>query len=333
MIKRKSWTKKIPLVPIYACLSAILFLFSGCGNLEISEVLFPISTPEPLEDSAAADEKKYATITENLPYATISDAQTLDLYVPAGEGPFPLVIIIHGGGFMSGDKAGSNERARAQFLLNEGYAAASINYRLSDESIYPAQIHDAKTAVRFLRANAEKYSLDPVHFGAWGASAGGTIAALLGTTCGVAELEDAELGNAEQSSCVIAVVDWFGLVDFLKMEEQFDGTDCLGGFNNADSAESLLVGAPLQTVPELVAKTNPINYISADDAAFFIQHGSNDCRVPPVQSQRLAEALTDVIGGEKVIYDQIDGAGHGGQPFRTDENFHKVISFFDSYLK
>lgn len=324
--------EKSRLLSIYA----FLFLFSlisGCVNFEIGKVLLPSPTPENRNATLITPQKTPATILENIPYASKSAAQVLDLYIPAGGGPFPLVIVIHGGGFMSGDKHGNSERARARLLLKEGYAIASINYRLSSEAVYPAQIRDAKTAVRFLRANAGKYKINPERFGAWGASAGGTLAALLGTTCGVEELEGAGLGHAEQSSCISAVVNWFGLVDLLAMDVQFEGSGCPGGHNNADSAESLLVGAPLQTVPALVAKTNPMNYISEDDAAFFIQHGSNDCRVPPVQSRMLAEALTAVIGPQKVFYEQIEGTGHGGPLFRTDENYRKVIDFLDRTLK
>ncbi|HSQ18512.1 MAG TPA: alpha/beta hydrolase, partial [Anaerolineales bacterium] len=124
---------------------------------------------------------------------------------------------------MMGDKADGAGLTGVDQLLEAEYAVASINYRLSGEAKYPAQIQDAKTAVRFLRANAVEYNLTPNMFGAWGASAGGNLVALLGTTCGVAEREGAELGNADQARCVQAVVDWFGPIDFLKLDEQFSG--------------------------------------------------------------------------------------------------------------
>ena len=217
----------------------------------------------------------------DLAYASLSDAQKLDLYIPEGAGPFPLVIMVHGGGFMFGDKADGAGLTGVDQLLANGYAVASINYRLSGEAQYPAQIQDAKAAVRFLRANAAQYNLDSEKFGAWGASAGGNLVALLGTTCGVAELEGADLGNADQSSCVQAVVDWFGPIDFLTMDEQFAGTSCPQTHNDASSPESKLVGAEIQSVPDLVKTTNPMNYIDAGDAPFIIQHGSADCNIPP----------------------------------------------------
>ncbi len=271
---------------------------------------------------------------KDLTYASVSDAQKLDLYLPTtGSGSFPLVIMVHGGGFMAGDKADGGGLTGVDQLLAAGYAVASINYRLSGEAQYPAQIFDAKAAVRFLRANAAKYNLNPDKFGAWGASAGGNIVSLLGTTCGVAKLEGADLGNADQSSCVQAVVDWFGPIDFLKMQEQFAGTSCTSTTNDASSPESKLVGAPIQTVPEKVALTNPMNYITPDDVPFFIENGTADCNIPPIQNKNLSDALSSVIGGEKVTYISLEGAGHGGSEFETAENLNLVITFLDTYLK
>ena len=240
----------------------------------------------------------------DLAYADQSEAQKLDLYLPTtGDGPFPVVMMVHGGGFMFGDKADGAGLTGVDQLLEAGYAVASINYRLSGEATWPAQIYDAKAAVRFLRANAAQYNLDPERFGAWGASAGGNLVAMLGTTCDVTELEGADLGNADQSSCVQAVVDWFGPIDFLAMDTQFAGTECPANHDAADSPESMLVGAPIQTVPDIVATTNPMNYIDTTDAPFLIQHGSADCNIPPVQGKNLADAL----GAEMCIRDRYTG--------------------------
>lgn len=271
---------------------------------------------------------------QDLAYAPVSTAQKLDLYVPTqSAGPYPLVIMIHGGGFMFGDKADGGGLVGVDQLLEAGYAVASINYRLSDEAIYPAQINDAKAAVRFLRENATQYNLNPEKIGAWGASAGGSLASLLGTTCGVKDLEGAELGNADQSSCVQAVVDWFGPIDFLKMDEQFSGSGCPQSHNDASSPESKLVGAAIQTVPDLVKTTNPMNYIDAGDPPFFIENGTADCNIPPIQNKNLADALRAEIGAENVTYVSLEGAGHGGSEFGTTENLSLVISFLDKYLK
>lgn len=325
----------------------VLLSAAGCGaSVTTSSGISPTSAPTvaPTEQTnamplrgGAGGSSTFASVAptyEDIAYASVSDAQKLDLYLPTStSGPFPLVIMVHGGGFMAGDKSDGGGLTGVDQLLAAGYAVASVNYRLSGEALYPAQIFDTKAAVRFLRANVEEYNLNPEKFGAWGASAGGNLVSLLGTTCGVAELEGEELGNADQSSCVQAVVDWFGPIDFLKMEEQFVGTSCSANTNSASSPESKLVGAPIQTVPEQVALTNPMNYITADDAPFFIENGTADCNIPPIQNKNLADALSAVIGAEKVTYISLDGAGHGGSQFGTAENLAKVIDFLDNYLK
>jgi acetyl esterase/lipase len=330
---------------LLATLTAITM--TGCGAVSPaaeSPTVQVLATATPTTQAAVIPQRggpggssAFASVAptyKDLAYATVSSAQKLDLYIPAtGSGPFPVVIMVHGGGFMMGDKADGTGLTGVDPLLAAGYAVASINYRLSGEAKYPAQIYDAKAAVRFLRANAKTYNLNPEKFGAWGASAGGNLVALLGTTCGVAELEGAELGNADQSSCVQAVVDWFGPIDFLKMDEQFAGTSCPQTHNAADSPESKLVGATIQTVPDLVKTTNPMNYIDATDAPFLIQHGSADCNIPPVQGKNLADALGAAIGADNATYTLIDGAGHGGAQFETAENLQVVIGFLDKHLK
>jgi acetyl esterase/lipase len=156
----------------------------------------------------------------DIPYATLSDAQKLDIYLPdEGSGPFPVIVSIHGGAFMGCDKADTQVLPVLEGL-KRGYAVVAVNYRLSWEAKFPAQVHDVKAAVRWIRANAQRYHLDPDKIAAWGSSAGGYLASMLGTSAGVQELEGLSLGNPEQPSHVQAVVAWFGPTDFLKMDEQ-----------------------------------------------------------------------------------------------------------------
>ena len=266
-------------------------------------------------------------------YATVSPTQKCDIYLPEGDGPFPLVMRVHGGGFIMGDKASSDATIGVDALLSIGFAVVSVNYRLSDEAKAPAQIQDVKAAVRFLRTNAQKYNLNPEKFAAWGSSAGGSLVALLGTSCAIETLEGAELGNADQSSCIQAVVDWFGPIDFLKMDEQFAGTSCPANHNDANSPESKLVGVSIQDDPDLSKVVNAMTYITKNAPPFFIQHGTADCNVPAQQSQMLYEALKSAIGEEKVTYTLLDGAEHGGSQFSNEANIGKVIEFLSKYLK
>ena len=337
----KNLVTKLTMLTLAVCM---LLSTAGCGTATTASPTTSATSVASTEQTSvmparggAGGSSTFASVAPtyaDLAYATVSDAQKLDLYIPTtGSGPFPVVIMVHGGGFMMGDKSDGAGLTGVDQLLAAGYAVASINYRLSSEAIFPAQIFDAKAAVRFLRANAAEYQLNPDKFGAWGASAGGSLVSLLGTTCGVAELEGAELGNAEQSSCVQAVIDWFGPIDFLKMDEQFAGTSCPQTHDAANSPESMLVGAAIQTVPDLVATTNPMNYITADDAPFFIENGTADCNIPPAQNKNLADALSAVIGADNVTYVSLEGAGHGGSQFETTENLNLVIGFLDKYLK
>jgi acetyl esterase/lipase len=270
----------------------------------------------------------------DLAYASISDAQKLDLYLPEGKGPYPVVLIVHGGAFLFGDKADLLSKPGTDQLLEYGYAVANVNYRLSGEAKAPAQIHDIKAAVRWLRANAIQYQLDPERLGAWGSSAGANLVALLGTSAGITELEGYNLGNANFSSRVQAVVDWFGPTDFLQMDRQLAALGFPPSHDASDSPESLLIGAAIQTRPDLARVMNPLTYVTPDSAPFLIQHGMLDNVVPYQQSQMLYDTLIATYGPERARLDLLEGAGHGGGPqFWTRKNVGTVLAFFDQYLK
>lgn len=262
---------------------------------------------------------------EDIAYAH-TDVKTLmlDLYLPDDvEGLAPLIVWIHGGGWRSGDR---RTGCHAKRLVPYGYAVASVSYRLSHEATFPAQIHDCKAGLRWLRAHAQKYDLDPDHVGAWGPSAGGHLAALLGTSGGVPEMEG-NLGHAEYASDVQAVCDWFGPTDFLRMDEQS------GDMNHRapDSPESQLIGAPVLERRDLVTAASPLTYIDGNEPPFLIMHGDEDRTVIHSQSVLLYEALEEV-GVEVTLY-TLAGAGHGGEAFASDETIERVRRFFDQHLR
>lgn len=257
-----------------------------------------------------------ATVLLDLDYVTNAhERQRLDLYLPSGDN-LPLVIWIHGGAWLMGSK----DDMVPLSLLSKGYAIASINYRLSTHAIFPAQIEDCKSAIRWLRANADKYRLDPNRFGVMGASAGGHLAVMVGTTGDVKEFDVGE--NLNYSSKVQCVVDLFGPTDFIQMDDYRlrDGQI----HNLPDSPESLLVGGNIQENKDKVAKANPITYITKDAPPFLIIHGDSDPLVPHHQSILLEQALSNV--GVPVKFHTVKNGGHGG--FNNNEINPLIGDFF-----
>jgi acetyl esterase/lipase len=302
-------------------------------TLIILSLLIPVSALPQGQRKANTDNIKRKWL--DVAYATKSPAQKLDIYLPdEGEGPFPVILSIHGGAFKSGDK-GDGQVIPMLEGLKRGYVVVSINYRLSGEAIWPAQINDVKAAVRWVRANAKLYKLNPDKIASWGGSAGGHLASMVGTSGNVKELEDLSQGNTDQSSRVQAVVDWFGPTDFLKMDEHAKESKVANPQIHSlpDSPESQLIGKNLQDAPDLVKAANPETYISEDDPPFFIQHGLIDPLVPYPQSVNFAKKLEQALGKGKVTIELIPETGHGGPAFQTEQNLNKVFAFLDKYLK
>lgn len=272
---------------------------------------------------------------KNISYATTSPKQKLDLYLPSGNGPFPTVIFVHGGAFRFGDQD-SVDPTVGQALLDAGYAIVSVDYRLSGDATFPAAVQDVKAAVRWTRANAAKYQLDPNRFVAFGESAGGNLAALIGTTANAKTVFDApNLGNAGVSSAVKAVVDFFGPNDFSQIDSFLRAGGCPAAginHNTAQGFESLYLGAALPTVPAKVKQANPVTYVDAKDPVFLIQNGTKDCLVGGGQGKLLADALDRV--GVTFSRDLFQGAGHGGPEFFYNTvNAQRVVAFLDRYVK
>lgn len=244
--------------------------------------------------------------------------QKLDLYLPAGEQKHPLVIWIHGGAWKEGDK-GMNP---ALPLLAQGYAVAGLNYRFSQQALYPAQLEDCKAAIRWLRAHAEENHLDPARFGVWGISAGGHLVALLGTTGEEKEFDVGE--NLNVSSRVQCVVDWCGPTDF----EQFDKFPSVIKRDAPDSPITQLLGGIVPEKLALSRRANPIAFIKKDAPPFLIMHGDKDDLVPQNQSELLADALKKA--GAPVKLHIVKGGGH---VFFNPEANQMVADFLKEQLK
>lgn len=253
------------------------------------------------------------------------ERQKLDLFLPEKvAGPLPVIVWIHGGAWAAGSKEGCPPLR--QGFVARGYAVASLNYRLSGDALFPAQIEDCKAALRWLRAHANDYSLNGERIGVWGSSAGGHLVALLGTSGDVREFDVGAQTNF--SSRVQAVCDFYGPTDVTQM----DAHALPGGQKHdpTNSPESRLIGGPVQENKAKAARVNPITFVTPDDPPFLIVHGDADPLVPHHQSELLFAALKK--NGVTVRFHTIKGAGHG-QGFGGREIEEMVIEFFDRYLK
>jgi len=273
----------------------------------------------------------------DIPYANISLSQKLDIYLPnEGEGPFPVILSIHGGAFMGCDKSDMQVLPMLEGL-KWGYAVVAVNYRLSWEATFPALVQDVKAAVRWIRANAKWFYLDSGRIAAWGGSAGGYLSTMLGVSAGISDLEDLSLGNLDQSCDVQVVVDWFGPTNFLKMDEQLaaSGLTPLEGteHSSVNSPESWLLGGKITEIPEQVKAANPETYIRKNAAPFLIQHGVVDPVVPVQQSIGLAENLKHICGDDRVVLELFEGFEHGDRRFESPVNVMRVLNFIDQHLK
>jgi acetyl esterase/lipase len=264
------------------------------------------------------------TILRDLVYQRVGDkALRVDLYLPKNfSGRMPVILCIHAGGWARGNK----RRCPALILVDNGYAVASIEYRLTGEAAFPAQIEDCKAAVRWLRANAAKFNFNPDRIGAWGHSSGAHLAALLGTSGGVPALEGGG-DNLQYSSRVQAVCEVSGPADILRMYHDVSEESSAMG-PDAKSAIAALIGGPVEENKSKAIAASPMTYISKDDPPFLIIHGEQDSTVPVSQSRLFAAALE--AAGVETTLDVVAGRGHGtgGPRFKAS-----IKKFFDKHLR
>jgi acetyl esterase/lipase len=263
-------------------------------------------------------------IDRDVTYATVGKDRELklDLFVPEmAEGKLPLIVWVHGGGWQNGSKAGN----MAAPLSMNGYVVASLDYRLSGEAIFPAQIEDCKAAIRWLRAHADKYHIDPDKVGVWGGSAGGHLVALLGTAGDQKRWDVGE--HTDQSSRVQAVCDFFGPADLNEMPG--------ARAPNAEGAVSRLLGGPIAQNKDKARDASPITYVSKDAPPFLICHGTEDPTVPIAQSEKLCDALK--AAGVDATLLKVERAGHGFNSEDSDPPAsavrQRVRKFFDEQFK
>ena len=264
---------------------------------------------------------------KDLEYATPNGHSVkLDLYLPEeGDGPFPVVVWIHGGGWKNGDKADCPP-AKLGYCA-KGYAAVSLSYRLSGVAPFPAQVEDVKAAIRWLRANAKEYKLDKDRIGVWGVSAGGHLVCMLGLTGKTKEFDVGD--HLDQSSEVQAVCNWCGPAH---LEHAYEGLDM-----NTDLTKQLVqmykefLGGSMDEKKELVKKASPYFYVHQDAPPFLHVHGTMDTLVPVEQSEMLHDHLRQHNVESRLIL--LPQVWHTGPEFGAPKLFTEIQIFFDKHLK
>lgn len=260
----------------------------------------------------------------NIPYNNDTlKKHLLDIYLPTNaKGKLPLVVLIHGGGWLSNDKyadLGYMKKTIAE-LVSQGFALASIDYRWSTQAVFPAQIQDCNRAVSFLYDNADKYGFDKERFAVLGWSAGGHLASLLGLSNNN-KVANFYMPNTHKDFKIKAVVDFYGPSEMIMLPKGDD----------AKSPEGLLLGAAPLARPDLAKAASPVTYVDKNDPPFLIIHGEKDDLVSPKQS-KLLKAWLDTEGVQNEIT-IVKGAPHFGEMYDVDEIRTKVITFLKKQLK
>lgn len=278
--------------------------------------------------SVLVAENPAVKVMPNITYCKVDEVELqVDLAMPAeSEGPFPAIVCLHGGGWRGGHRTDLskplpqlNDKSLIEELAAHGYVAMTVSYRLAPDHKFPAQVIDCKTAVRWLRAHAEEYHVNPDKIGAVGFSAGGHLSSMLGCVDPDAELEGTEY--LDQSSKVQVVVNWFGPCD-------------IAGYKGGPLEPIFLIpwlGASFADNPDLHKQASPIAYVDKSDAPTLFLHGTEDPLVPLDQSERMLQALKDVgIEAELLI---MEGEGHGWMGEKLEQSNQRMMKFFEDHLK
>ena len=257
------------------------------------------------------------TVHHGVEFATVEGFRPLlfDLHLPArGVATGAAIVYLHGGGWAVGSRRRFGRAFTAwsptpfELLTRAGFAVASVDYRLSGEARFPAQLHDVKAAIRWVRGNAASLGVDPARVVVWGESAGGHLAVLAGLTAGRADLEG-DLGmHLDMSSAVCGVVDWYGPMNLLSLGSQHRAAGTDKRPDDPASWESSMVGAPLRSDPDRTRAASPITYVHAGAPPIQIHHGTDDTMVPFAQSLEFVDALSAAGGNVELIV--VEGSDH-----------------------
>lgn len=259
------------------------------------------------------DPSQFAKGFPDIRYCSEDPEQLMDVYLPEKDGVWPVVVLVHGGGWVSGSRR--VEHFATMFkILAKGYAVASVDYRLAPKGKFPAQIHDVKAAIRYLRAHAAELQIDSSKLVVWGNSAGAHLVALAGCKTGASILEDLSMGNANFSSAVDGVIAWYGGYEFPK----------------SDGVAAMMLGDYVNN-PEAAS---PYTYLTADYPPILIQHGQKDHLVDWHESENLYNRITEVCGQGRAVLELFPDSDHGGPEIKCNSNLDRCVAFLDSiYFK
>lgn len=327
--------------------AALLLALAGCSGGQP-----PASSPTTASPSSATTSETPTQTPSSDPGVEIVAKRTdivyaddgvpehkLDLYMPTGQGngPFPTIVWVHGGGWAGGEKGDINntEIKIDQFrdvLLDNGYAIAAVEYRLMPKVKFPVPMQDVAAAVRYLKAKSGEYGLDPDRFVLGGDSAGGHLATMTAMTWDKPDLQGT-LGITEGDTKVKAIVDYYAIFDLTNRTEDQQNGPCQRAKPGAESSHGQLIGADPDS-PEgepIAAKASPMTYVNAQTPPTIIFYGTEDCTTPPAQHERFYQALHDA--GVPVQITRVDGAAHASPRFfETQEYKDKLIAFLKEHV-
>lgn len=294
---------------IAGCCAGAMISFATCSSAQQSQ--------------GVTDQSHYLK-SSDITYAVVDGRELkLDLYLPTDTADPPLLVWVHGGAWQRGSK----ETVYTTDFVKDGYAIASIEFRNSVDAVFPAQVHDIKAAIRFLRAMAATYGYDATRIGIHGRSSGAHLTALVGVTNGHEGLEGEVGEHLDQSSDVQAIVSYFGASNLNSILDQSTPF----GLSERAPALELLLGGPVEERRELAALASPVSHIDAADPPLLILHGDQDPDMPINQSHELRGAYKR--HGLPVHFEVIHGAGHGGEPFFDSERNAMVLFFLNESLR
>ena len=296
------------------------------------------------EEFKPIDPAQYPAHWLDVPYATQDPRQVVDIWLPEeGEGPFPLLVFVHGGGWVSGDKR-ENTMPIVFKAMSQGYALACVEDRLAPDSLWPSALYDVHCAIRFLRAHAQDYRLKTDKIAIMGNSAGAHLANMVAALGGRSILKGEELGYANEDDSVQCLISVYAPTDIARIDQ--DDWSCISNFDKVNGnyvvedegiddltkPHNTMLGYPARLNPAAAASAGPVNFITADFPPAYFLHGLSDQIVPYTQSVSMWRKVNDVCGEARAKIELFPGCLHGDPAMKTDAVMNRILDFIDEHI-